>query len=144
MNQFAIVIIKPDAVKMGLIGKIISRLEGKGIGIERMATAFIKKVDVRALYSHIRHLDNFENIVDFMSKGQSIIMIVCGEDAIAVIRKIMGSTFDAEAGTIRGDYAIKNSYGGNLVHCSDCEESTKRELSIVIDYFIKETLDDER
>lgn len=143
MKQFTVVIIKPDAVDRGIVGQIITRLENKGIGIEVMASAFLEKKDIREMYKHIKHLDHFEKIVDFMSKGLSIIMVVHGEDSIAVIRRMIGSTFDAVAGTIRGDFGVKNFYGANLIHCSDSDDSAKAELDILVKYFVKENIDNE-
>ncbi len=79
-----------------------------------------------------------------MSKGNSVLMVVCGEDVIPVLRKMIGSTFDAYAGTIRGDFGIKNSYGGNLVHCSDSDSSAGFELDIFDKYFLRGIFYDER
>jgi nucleoside-diphosphate kinase len=122
------VMLKPDALKRGLIGEIISRIEKKGYKITRMETKNLTEALLREHYAHIADKPFFPEILDFMTSGPVIAMIVEGPDVVTGIRILMGATKfeDALPGTIRGDYAF--STGENLIHGSDSLENAKAEI----------------
>jgi nucleoside-diphosphate kinase len=128
--QKTLVIIKPDAVQRRLIGKIISRFEEKGLEIIGLKTTVISEELARKNYSVHEGRDFFEKLIQYITAGPVVIMVLRGKNAIGVTRMLMGSTFGYEAapGTIRGDYAISKRF--NLLHGSDSVESAKREIAI--------------
>nr|WP_319487576.1 nucleoside-diphosphate kinase [uncultured Caproiciproducens sp.] len=122
------IILKPDALKRRLAGKIISRIEDKGYII---ANAKMLRMDEALLREHYPHLADqpfFHDIVAYMVSGPVLAMIVEGENAVAGMRKIIGATNfeDAAAGTIRGDYAFSTRQ--NLIHGSDSVENAEIEI----------------
>jgi len=123
-----LVLIKPDAIERCLIGQIISRFENKGL---RIAGIKMMRTDSSLLhehYGHLKELDVFPKIVEFMMSGPIIAMCIEGLDAVKVVRGICGVTKarDAAPGTIRGDLAM--SIRTNLVHASDSLETANIEL----------------
>lgn len=125
-----LVIIKPDGVKRGLIGEIISRYERKGF---KILDAKLIRADRKILeehYSEHKGKDYFEKLVAYMMEGPVMVMIIEGEDVVEVIRNMNGHKDPKKAlpGTIRGDYA--NSVTKNIVHASDSMESAEREINI--------------
>lgn len=124
------VIIKPDGVKRGLIGEIISRYERKGL---KVVECKMLHADRSTLEKHyIEHIGKpfYEELISYMMQGSILAMIVEGNNAIKLVRKINGKTnpVEAEPGTIRGDFA--NTMTENIVHASDSAESAEREISI--------------
>ena len=126
-----LVICKPDAVERGLVGEIISRLEGKGL---RLAAVELRTLDADTLGRHYaEHVDKpfYGDLVAFMSRGPVVAMVVEGPgDTFAVVRTLMGATDPTRAapGTIRGDFGLLVTE--NLVHGSDAAESAEREIGI--------------
>ncbi|MDP6493490.1 MAG: nucleoside-diphosphate kinase [Acidimicrobiales bacterium] len=126
-----LVICKPDAVERGLVGEIISRLEGKGL---RLAAVELRTLDADTLGRHYaEHVDKpfYGDLVAFMSRGPVVAMVVEGPgDTFAVVRTLMGATDPTRAapGTIRGDFGLLVTE--NLVHGSDAVESAEREIGI--------------
>jgi nucleoside-diphosphate kinase len=122
------VMIKPDGVRRGLIGEIISRFEKKGFELVNIAIQTPTRELISAHY--IEHSDKtfYDNLVDFGSSGPVVQMMWRGN--IQVARQIVGATipWDAVLGSIRGDYAC--SVPENLVHCSDSADSAERELKL--------------
>ncbi len=131
--QRTLAIIKPDAVQRRLIGKIISRFEEKGLEIIGLKMTVISEDLAKKNYSVHEGKDYFEKLIEFMTSGPVVIMVLRGENAIEVTRRLMGSTSGHEAnpGTIRGDYAISGRF--NLIHGSDSVESAEREISLFFD-----------
>ena len=131
--QRTLAIIKPDAVQRRLIGKIISRFEEKGLEIIGLKMTVISEDLAKKNYSVHEGKDYFEKLVKFMSSGPVVILVLRGENAIEVTRRLMGSTsgHEADPGTIRGDYAISGRF--NLIHGSDSVESADREISLFFD-----------
>lgn len=122
------IMLKPDCVRRGLMGRVISRIEDKGY---RITDAKMMTLDEPILREHYAHLVNepfFPNIVEFMTSGPVLAMIVEGENAIRGMRILMGATKfeDGTAGTIRGDFAGNTSE--NLIHGSDSPESAEAEI----------------
>ncbi len=133
MSEKTLAIIKPDAVKKGVIGKIISRIEDEKFKITAMRLAKLTKDEAKGFY--IVHNDKpfYGPLTDFMSSGPIVLMRLEREDAIAHWRKIMGATDPAKAepGTLRRLYG--SSIENNATHGSDAPETAAWELA----YFFK-------
>ncbi len=125
-----LIILKPDAVQRGLMGKIITRFEEKGLQIVGMKMLTIS-ADLAARH-YAPHVGKpfYEGLVKFMTSSPVIVMALEGKGAIEVCRKMMGATFGfkAEPGTIRGDYGVSSSF--NLIHGSDSAESAAAEVAL--------------
>lgn len=125
-----LVLIKPDAVNRGLVGEVISRLERKGLVFDtlQMRTMGGDLADVH----YAEHLEKafYPPLRAFMTSGPLVAAIVSGDQAIAVVRALVGATDGrvAAAGTIRGDHSLSNRE--NLVHASDSPESAEREIKL--------------
>lgn len=124
------IMVKPDGVRRGLIGEIISRFERKGLRLEKIRTLDIDEDLARRHYAE--HVDKgfFPDLLEFITSGPVVAMEWSGEGAVRAARTIMGATNPAEAapGTIRGDYGLEVTQ--NLVHGSDSTESATRELNL--------------
>ncbi|MFG0316584.1 MAG: nucleoside-diphosphate kinase [Planctomycetota bacterium JB042] len=125
-----LIILKPDAVQRQLCGRILSRFEDKGLKIVGAKFTQIPRATLEKHYSDHQGKPFYEGLVSFMSKSPVLILALEGKGAIAVCRKMMGATFgsNAEAGTIRGDFGISDSF--NLIHGSDSPEAAAKELGI--------------
>ncbi|MFI2608597.1 nucleoside-diphosphate kinase [Kitasatospora sp. NPDC018619] len=131
MSQRTLVLLKPDAVRRGLAGEIISRIERKAGW--RLAAVELRTFDRATLEQHYaEHVGRpfYEPLLEFMTSGPSIALIVEGEEVVKGIRMLAGATnpLEAGAGTIRGDYATITRE--NLIHASDSPESAEREIKI--------------
>jgi nucleoside-diphosphate kinase len=122
-------IIKPDAVKKGVIGKIVDRFESNGLRIAAMKKLELSKKDAESFYAVHAQRPFFGELVKFMTSGPVVVMVLEGEDAVAKNRKLMGATNpkEAEKGTIRADFA--QSIDANAVHGSDSLENAKNEIN---------------
>lgn len=131
------VAIKPDAVKRGLIGRIIKRFENKGYKITGMK--MLQPTVEMAEKHYAEHIDKpfYSRLIKYITSGPIIAMVLEGDNAVAGTRHMMGSTKpnDAEVGTIRADFAQTKEF--NVVHGSDSVESAEREIDI---YFRPEEL----
>ncbi len=125
-----LIILKPDAVQRRLAGAIIHRFERKGLRLAGMKLMKISRELAERHYAPHQGKPFYESLVSFMTSQPVVAMALEGFKAIEVCRKLMGKTFgfDAEPGTIRGDYGISNQF--NLVHGSDSTESAARELEL--------------
>ncbi|HIP15846.1 MAG TPA: nucleoside-diphosphate kinase [Methanothermococcus okinawensis] len=130
MKERTFVMLKPDTVRRKLIGRIIQRFEDKGLEIVEMKMLKIPKELAEKLYEEHKNKDFFKSLVDFITSGRVVVMVIEGENAISVVRKMIGKTnpLEAEMGTIRGDFGY--STPDNLVHASDSQESAKREMQL--------------
>lgn len=126
--QQTLSIIKPDAVKKGVIGKIIDRFECNGLRIAAMKKLRLSKDDASKFYAVHKDRQFFKDLVEFMSSGEVVVIVLEGENAVAKNRELMGATNpkEAAAGTIRADFA--KSIDANAVHGSDSEENAKIEI----------------
>ncbi|MCE3038083.1 nucleoside-diphosphate kinase [Helicobacter anatolicus] len=122
-------IIKPDAVKKGVIGKIIDRFESNGLRIAAMKKISLSLQDAQQFYAIHRERPFFNDLVQFMISGPVVVMVLEGEGAVAKNRALMGATNPKEAdkGTIRADFA--DSIDANAVHGSDSLENAKIEIN---------------
>jgi nucleoside-diphosphate kinase len=126
----SLVLIKPDAVRRGLVGEILGRLERKGLVIDAMN---LRTMDVALADQHYaEHVerDFYPPLRDFMTGGKLVSLIVSGDEAVSVVRTLIGSTDGRKAapGSIRGDLSLSNRE--NLVHASDSVDSAKREIAL--------------
>lgn len=128
--ESTVLIIKPDAVRRGLIGEILSRVERKGLRIDSMRLLRIDRDLAERHYAEHREKPFFGELVAFITGGDVVVAKVSGRDAVSVLRSLMGATDPASSapGTIRGDYGIQITE--NLVHGSDSPESARRELAL--------------
>lgn len=122
------IMLKPDCVKRGLIGEVISRIENKGFKITDAKMMMLSEELLKEHYAHISQQPFFPNVLRFMTSGPVLAMIVEGENAVKGMRILMGATKfeDGTAGTIRGDYATSNSE--NIIHGSDSVENAEIEI----------------
>jgi nucleoside-diphosphate kinase len=121
-------IIKPDGVKKNVIGKIISRFETNGLRIVAAKLTTLTRAEAEGFYAVHSARPFFGELVDFMTSGPLVLMVLEGEGAIAKNRELMGATDPkkAAAGTIRADFA--DSIGENTVHGSDAPETAAFEI----------------
>jgi len=124
------VMIKPDGVRKGLVGEVIARFERIGLSILALKLVHLKREEAEELYSMHKGKSFFEPLVNYVTSGPVVMMVLEGTGAINVVRKVMGATDPQEAqpGTIRGDFAL--SIEENIVHGSDSKETALREISL--------------
>ena len=129
-EQTTLVICKPDSVRRGLVGEILSRLERKGLRIEALKMMRVDRDLAERHYGEHREKPFFGELVDFITSGDVVVARVSGREAVSVVRTLIGSTDPAASapGTIRGDLAI--TVTDNLIHGSDSPESASRELAL--------------
>lgn len=125
-----LVLVKPDGVQRGLIGKIISRFEDRGLRL--MAAKFLKVSPELASKHYAVHEGKvfYDNLIEFITSAPVMAMVWTGPDAIAAVRQTVGKTRGTEAapGTIRHDYALQARY--NLTHASDTPENAEAEIAL--------------
>ncbi len=124
------VMIKPDGVRKGLVGEIISRFEKKGLVLLNLKLLSLSRDEAEELYRIHQGKPFFEPLVKYVTSGPVVVMILEGEGAVKVVRTVVGATDPQEAlpGTIRGDFAL--TIEENIVHASDSHESYERESAI--------------
>lgn len=122
--------LKPDAVKRKLSGKIITRLEEKGLKVVAAKMLIIDQDLAKEHYGEHSEKPFFNDLVDYITSGPVLATVIEGNDCISLIRKMVGATNPKEAdlGTIRGDYAIDT--GRNIIHASDSPASAEREIAL--------------
>lgn len=130
MNQQTFVMIKPDAVARGLIAPIIQRFEDTGMNIERLELGMVTPEQAAANYAEHEGKPFYAGLLEYITSGPVVKMVLSGPEAVIVCRKLMGATNprDAAPGTIRGDYGLV--LDANVVHGSDSPESAAREIAI--------------
>ena len=123
-------LIKPDAVRRGLIGEVLSRFEHKGLTVVALDQRTIDGETADRHYAEHVERDFYPPLREFITSGPLVAMVLEGDQAIAVVRGLNGATDGraAAAGTIRGDLSLSNRE--NLVHGSDSSESAEREIGI--------------
>lgn len=128
--QLSYVMVKPDGVQRNLVGEVISRMEKRGLKILALKMYTIPEEVARAHYAEHEGKPFFQSLLDFITSGPSVSIVVQGKNAVSVIRTMVGATnpSEAAAGTIRGEFGLDT--GRNIVHASDSTESANREISI--------------
>ena len=130
VGQRTLVLLKPDAVRRGLVGAIVQRFEDRGLRIVRMELRTIDGELADRHYAEHVERDFYPPLREFVTSGPLVAMVLEGDEAVDVVRGINGATDGRKAapGTIRGDYSLSNRE--NLVHGSDSSESAQREIGI--------------
>ena len=129
-TERTLVLVKPDGVRRGLAGEVVSRLENKGLTLVAMQLRTLDRASAEEHYVEHRERPFFGELVSFITGGPLVALVVEGPNAVAGTRRMMGVTNPVEAtpGSIRGDYALE--IGQNLVHGSDSTQSAAREIGI--------------
>jgi nucleoside-diphosphate kinase len=129
-TERTLVLVKPDGVRRGLAGEVISRLERKGLTLVAMELRNLEREKAEEHYAEHAARPFFGELVEFITGGPLVALVVEGPNAVAATRRLMGVTNPVEAtpGSLRGDYALE--IGQNLVHGSDSPESAAREIGI--------------
>lgn len=127
--EYTLSIIKPDAVKKGVIGKIIDRFETNGLRIAAIKKLKLSKCEAKKFYEVHALRPFYEELVEFMTSGPIVVIVLEGEDAVLKNRELMGATNPKEAlaGTIRADFA--QSIEANAVHGSDSLDNAQNEIA---------------
>jgi nucleoside-diphosphate kinase len=125
-----LVLIKPDGVQRGVVGDVIGRLESKGLRIVAMDLRTLSEETARTHYEEHSQRPFFESLVEFITSGPLVAMVVEGERAVEAFRALAGATdpVSAAPGTIRGDLALEVQ--SNIVHGSDSTYSAEREIKL--------------
>lgn len=128
-----VVLIKPDALQRGLTGEIIHRFDRKGLKLVGIKMLKLTDEILDEWYAHHKDKSFFPNLKNFMEWTPIVAMVWEGLDAIATVRKIVGTTKgrEAEAGSIRGDFGMSGSQ--NLIHASDSVEAAEKERRLIFD-----------
>jgi nucleoside-diphosphate kinase len=130
MSQKTYIMLKPDAVANRHIGEIIARFEKVGLNIERLELTNVTHEQAAANYAEHQGKPFYDGLISYITSGPVVKMLISGSDAVAIARKLMGSTNprDAAPGTIRGDFGLVMD--ANVIHGSDSPESAEREIGI--------------
>jgi len=128
--ETSLIILKPDAVQRGLMGRIISRFEEKGLQIVGAKLMHISQELAAKHYADHSSKPFYPGLVKFMTSSPVLVLAIRGNGAVTICRNLMGATFGSKAagGTIRGDFGVSNSF--NLIHGSDSPEAAVRELGL--------------
>jgi len=131
----SLIIIKPDGVKKRIIGEIISRFEKEGLIIEKLKMIKISRKLAHRHYNEHKDKKFFNMLIEYITSGPVVVMVICGDDAIKRARGLMGPTDSriAKGGTIRGDFG--EDITTNVIHGSDSKKSAEREIKL---FFNKE------
>ncbi|WP_199485436.1 nucleoside-diphosphate kinase [Actinomadura craniellae] len=130
MSERTLVLVKPDGVRRGVVGDVISRLERKGLAVVAMELRTLSRETAEDHYAEHRERPFFGELVDFITGGPLVALVAEGPRAIEAFRALAGATDPVKAapGTIRGDHALE--IGENVVHGSDSPESAAREIKL--------------
>jgi nucleoside-diphosphate kinase len=128
--ETTLIILKPDAVQRGLMGRILSRFEDKGLQVVGCKLMQISQQLAATHYEAHKSKPFYPGLVKFMTSAPVLVLALRGNGAIGIARGMMGATFGSKAapGTIRGDFGVSNSF--NLIHGSDSPEAAERELGL--------------
>lgn len=126
-----LLMIKPDAVERRLVGEVVGRMERKGLKLVALEMQRLTRERAEDLYSVHQGKHFFADLVEFITRGPIVALVLEGKDCIALVRKLMGATnpLNAEPGSIRGDFAY--DFTENIVHGSDSPESAAREIPVL-------------
>jgi nucleoside-diphosphate kinase len=123
-------LLKPDAVQRGLVGEVLRRFERRGLKLVSMKLMRVSRELAETYYAEHKGKPFFDPLVRYVTSSPVVAFVLEGENAVAVVRKMMGKTNSAEAepGTVRGDFGL--IIGRNLIHGSDSPASAKREIGL--------------
>ena len=129
-TERTLVLIKPDAMQRQLAGEILARFERRGLAVREAKLVTVDRELAQRHYAEHSEKPFFGELVEFITSGPTLALVLEGEGAIATVRRTMGATnpADSEPGSIRGDFAL--SMPDNLVHGSDSPESAEREIGL--------------
>ncbi|MFO0974038.1 MAG: nucleoside-diphosphate kinase [Phycisphaerae bacterium] len=132
-----LIILKPDAVQRGLCGQILSRFEAKGLKVVALKLMQVSRELAERHYAPHAGKPFYPGLIRYITSGPVMVLVLEGLGAIGVARKLMGKTFgfEAEPGTIRGDYSLSKTF--NLIHGSDAPDSAAAEIEL---YFRRDEL----
>jgi nucleoside-diphosphate kinase len=130
LSDRTLILIKPDGVRRGLIGTVLSRLEGRGLRIAAMDLRTLDRETARQHYAEHEGKPFFDPLIEFITSGPLVALVAEGPRVIEAFRSLAGATnpIAAAPGTIRGDHALLVTE--NVVHGSDSPESAEREIKI--------------
>lgn len=125
----SLVILKPDTVHRGLVGKVLARIEQRGLSISALKMVVLSQSTLDEHYGHLTSKPFYPEIVAYMTMGPVVCLIVEGDNAVGAMRQLCGATDPAQAdmGTIRADFATTIRY--NLIHASDSVENAEIEVA---------------
>jgi nucleoside-diphosphate kinase len=125
-----LILVKPDAFARGLTGEVIARFERKGLRIAALKQMQVERELAERHYAEHTEKPFFGDLVDFITGGPLVAMVLEGHEAVTAARQVIGATnpLEASPGSIRGDYALEVQT--NLVHGSDSAESAEREVGL--------------
>lgn len=128
MREMTLILLKPDAIQRGFVGRIISRFEEKGLKMVAMKMLRMSGALAKEHYAHLVSKPFYPDLEKFMTTHPIIAMIVEGKEAVEVVRNMLGPTnaTKATAGTVRGDFS--NSTSRNVIHASDSKETAEKEI----------------
>ena len=128
--QRTLILVKPDAFARGLTGEIIARFERKGLKLAALRSLTVDRGLAEQHYAEHAERPFFGELVDFITSGPLVAMVLEGHEAILAARQVIGATNPLEAapGSIRGDFALQT--GENMVHGSDSPASAERETAL--------------
>ncbi len=128
MTERTFALLKPDAIQRALAGDILHRFERRGLKIVGLKLMRVSRALAESYYAEHKGKPFYEPLMGYITSGPVVALVLEGDGAVALVRKMMGKTNSAEAelGTIRGDYAL--TIGRNVIHGSDSPESAKREI----------------
>ena len=130
-DERTLVLVKPDGVQRGLVGEVISRIERKGLRLASLELKTVERSLAEQHYAEHAERSFFGELIEFITSGPVVAMVVEGPRAIAAFRQVAGGTDPVEkaaTGSIRGDFGLETQF--NLVHGSDSPESAAREIGI--------------
>ncbi len=130
MSERTLVLVKPDGVRRGLVGEVLTRLERKGLTLVALQMRTLERAVAEEHYGEHRERPFFGELVDFITGGPLVAVVAQGPRAVEAVRTLMGVTDPVKSapGSLRGDYALE--IGENLVHGSDSPESAGREIGL--------------
>ncbi|MGP8125216.1 MAG: nucleoside-diphosphate kinase [Nitrososphaerales archaeon] len=122
-----LIVVKPDAVRRGLVGEILKRFEARGFAIRKLHMLTMSKTQAENFYSAHRDKPFFGELVAFITSGPVVGAVLSGRDAVATVRRMVGATksWEAAGGTIRGDFGL--GLTDNTIHASDSAQSFQKE-----------------
>ncbi len=129
-----LIILKPDAVEKKLVGEILTRFEKKGFEIQALKMIWIDESSAQKHYAEHKDKDFFPGLIEYITSGPVVLVVIAGCDAVTMARKMVGATDPKKAspGTIRGDLALdcqRDDIIKNIIHASDGKESAQKEIN---------------